>query len=243
MEIVVDVEITRVPLDASPRRSGSTGDGGVAGSGRTGGSGRTAVDDPTAPPARRGGSWIGPEAGLSPLRLPPIVDRYDQEILRWLRQDSRITNSRLGAAIGLTEGAVRYRISRLLRDGTIRKFTVRTAPLGSEGLVLVRLAPGTAAEVLGRLAAIGSDLFETTGEFDAAVVIERESIEEFNRALDELRSIPGVQGTATLVRLSETPRTPTDRRAASARPRSRPKGGSPTNGRTARPPGRTPRRA
>jgi len=171
------------------------------------------------------------------------VDRYDREILRWLRADSRITNARLGAAIGLTEGAVRYRISRLLEDGTIRQFTVRTAPLGSEGLVLVRLAPGAGPRVLGRIGTIGSDLFETTGEFDAAVAIERESVEEFNRALDEIRSIPGVEGTATLVRLSGPAAASADRPAGSARRKSPAPGGSPTSARTARRPGRTPRRA
>ena len=170
------------------------------------------------------------------------MDRYDQEILRWLRQDARITNARLGSAIGLTEGAVRYRIARLIRDGTIRQFTVRTAPLGSEGLVLIRLAPGAASRVLGRLAAIGTDLFETTGEFDAAVALERESIGEFNRALDEIRSIPGVEGTATLVRLSETRSSPAAPPAAATPRRSRMRVGSPTNGRTAPRPARTPRR-
>ena len=171
------------------------------------------------------------------------MDRYDQEILRWLRQDARITNARLGSAIGLTEGAVRYRIARLIRDGTIRQFTVRTAPLGSEGLVLIRLSPGAATRVLGRLAAIGTDLYETAGEFDAAVALERESIGEFNRALDEIRSIPGVEGTATLVRLAE-PRTSSGAPPTAApRRRSRSTAGSPTSGRTAPRPARTRHRA
>ncbi len=130
------------------------------------------------------------------------MDARDRGLLSELRRDARATNAALGARVGLTEGAVRRRIARLRADGTILRYTIVTRPLGSEGLVLIRCRPGRTQEVVGRIRARTEDLFETSGDFDLAASVERDSMEEFNRAIDELRAEPGVEATMTLIRLT-----------------------------------------
>ncbi len=130
------------------------------------------------------------------------MDDLDRQILRLLRADGRATNLALGRRLGLTEGAVRYRIRRLVATGALLKFTVVTRPLGPDGLVLVRCRPGTTERVVDRARRIAEEVFETSGEYDLAATVQAESMEGFNRILDRLRAIPGVEKTTTLVRLT-----------------------------------------
>ncbi len=130
------------------------------------------------------------------------MDEVDAAILRELRHDARTTNAEIGERVGLTEGAVRHRILRLREDGVLLRSTVITRPMGPEGLVLVRCRPGATEAVVARLRAMSDDLFETSGEYDLAAIVERRTMEEFNAALDAIRGFPGVERTATLVRLT-----------------------------------------
>jgi Lrp/AsnC family transcriptional regulator, regulator for asnA, asnC and gidA len=134
------------------------------------------------------------------------VDDIDRTILQRLREDASSTNAAIGAAVGLTEAAVRRRIRRLRSDGTIVRYTVVTQPLGPEGVVLVRCRPGRTPEILKSLQAKASEVFETSGEFDLGAVIEQPTMERFNAELDRIRSLDGVVSTVTLVRLTRTVR-------------------------------------
>jgi Lrp/AsnC family transcriptional regulator for asnA, asnC and gidA len=130
------------------------------------------------------------------------VDELDGAILQKLRDDARSTNVEIGRAVNLTEGAVRYRIARMVEDGTIQRYTIVTRPLGPEGVVLIRCAPGRTEEVVTAVRAIASEVFEAAGDYDVGASVERASMEEFNRALDWIRALPGVEATQTLVRLT-----------------------------------------
>jgi DNA-binding Lrp family transcriptional regulator len=130
------------------------------------------------------------------------VDDLDRSILERLREDSRITNAKLGASLGLTEGAIRHRLLRLQKDQVILRYTVITRPLGPGGVVLIRCRPGATEEVVAQLRSRARDLFETSGEYDLAVSLDRATMEEFNAELDRIRSVPGVQSTLTLIRLT-----------------------------------------
>ncbi|EQD51151.1 AsnC family transcriptional regulator [mine drainage metagenome] len=156
--------------------------------------------------------------GPVPLRA---VDDTDRAILQLLRRDGRATNAEIGRATDLTEGAVRHRIAQLRADGTILRFTAVTAPLGPEGLVLVRCRPDRTGEILRAVRARATDVFETSGEYDLGAFVECATIEELNRTLDAIRSIEGVDSTLTLIRLSRWS-TPDARTARPAR--SRPRG-------------------
>ncbi|HEV2428783.1 MAG TPA: Lrp/AsnC family transcriptional regulator [Thermoplasmata archaeon] len=130
------------------------------------------------------------------------MDDLDRQILEGLREDARITNASLGERVGLTEAAVRRRIRRLTSDGTIRRFTIVTVPLGPEGLVLIRCRPGRTSEILRYVRERAAEVFETSGEYDVGALLERSSMEELNQELDRIRGVDGVVATLTLIRLA-----------------------------------------
>ncbi|WP_373533181.1 Lrp/AsnC family transcriptional regulator [Vampirovibrio sp.] len=56
------------------------------------------------------------------------MDAIDQQILRLLMLDGRLSNSKLAKAIGLSESATLERVRRLEASGVIQGYTVRVEP-------------------------------------------------------------------------------------------------------------------
>lgn len=172
------------------------------------------------------------------------MDEVDLRLLQLLREDARATNAELGARVGLTEAAVRRRILLRVRDGTIQRFTISTVPLGPEGLVLIRCRPGRTAEILRAVREGATEVFESSGEFDLGAQIERSSMEELNHELDRIRSLEGVESTATLIRLARAgPGAPGPVRDAPTAAPGAARAAAPVEPRGARPGDRSPPRS
>ena len=131
------------------------------------------------------------------------VDEIDGKILEILRKDARITNDNIARQVGLTEGAVRNRIKRLIQNETIKKFTIETEHHQAEAVVLIKTETKASKEVLKKIRKYSNRLFETAGQFDVAAFIEAGSIEEINTAVDRLRAINGVASTITLIKIAD----------------------------------------
>jgi len=131
-----------------------------------------------------------------------MMKRTDAEIIELLRSNSRMKNTDIARSIGMTEGAVRARISNMVKKGTIRKFTVETEPVGVEALVLVRMNPERSKEVLASLRRLSGSIYETSGDFDAAVSVLATDVDSLNSKVDCIREIQGVSRTITLIRLA-----------------------------------------
>jgi DNA-binding Lrp family transcriptional regulator len=98
------------------------------------------------------------------------MDAKDAEIIEILRKNARTKNTNIARSIGLTEGAVRARIANLTKEGIIKKFTVETEAAGVEGIVLTESEAGRTKEILVKLKNISDRIYETSGEFDVAVL-------------------------------------------------------------------------
>jgi len=129
------------------------------------------------------------------------LDKKDREILEILKADGRRGFVSIGKAVGLTEGAVRARVKRMVRDGTIDGFS---AIVNStfKALVLAKLAPKLAQGAIGTIRAFSKEIFETSGNYDLAVFVEADSLEGINRAVDKIRAVRGVVSTDTLLKLA-----------------------------------------
>lgn len=190
--------------------------------------------------------------------MPPrgTLDDTDRAIVERLRTDARRSHASIGGDLGLTEGAVRHRVARMIAEGQLLRFTVIARPLGPEGLVLIRCRPGQTQAVVDWVRTVALDLFETSGAYDLAASVEADSMAAFNAMLDRIRTHAGVESTETLVRLTRyvgpadassgaarprrsTGRTPR-RRGGGAPPRRPPSAGSRSSGRTAPRRARTP---
>jgi Lrp/AsnC family transcriptional regulator of lysine biosynthesis len=131
------------------------------------------------------------------------MDETDVKILNLLRENSRKKNTEIAREVSLTERAVRARIEKLTREGVIRKFTIETSPVGVEGIVLIDTNVGRTPAVKEKAGLMSDSVFECSGEFDVAVRLRADSLDELNKKVDELRAFPGVIRTSTLIKLIE----------------------------------------
>lgn len=131
------------------------------------------------------------------------MDETDVKILNLLRENSRKKNTEIAREVSLTERAVRARIEKLTREGVIRKFTIETSPVGVEGIVLIDTNVGRTPAVKEKARQMSDSVFECSGEYDVAVRLRADSLDELNKKVDELRAFPGVIRTSTLIKLIE----------------------------------------
>jgi len=130
------------------------------------------------------------------------MDAKDAEIIEILRKNARTKNTDIARRIGLTEGAVRARIANLSKGGIIKKFTVETEAVGVEGIVLTESEAGRSKEILAKLKNISDRIYETSGEFDVAVLVRAADVDHLNAIVDRIRDIDGIISTRTLIRLA-----------------------------------------
>jgi len=131
------------------------------------------------------------------------MDDTDAKILGLLRDNSRMKNTEIARHVGLTERAVRARIEKLVREGVIRKFTIETSPVGVEGIVLVGANIGRTSAVKEKARQLSDSVFECSGDYDVAVRLRADSLDELNKRVDELRAFQGVVKTVTLIKMIE----------------------------------------
>ena len=127
------------------------------------------------------------------------MDDTDVRILNMLRDNSRMKNTEIARQVGLTERAVRARIEKLTREKVITKFTIETSPVGVEGIVLIDTHVGRTPAVKDKARLMSESVFECSGDFDVAVRLRADSLDDLNRKVDELRAFPGVIRTSTLI--------------------------------------------
>lgn len=130
------------------------------------------------------------------------MDAKDAEIIEILRKNARTKNTIIARSIGLTEGAVRARMVNLAKTGIIKKFTVETEAAGVEGIVLTEIEAGRSKEILTKLKSVSDRIYETSGEFDVAVLIRAADMDHLNAIVDRIRGIGGIISTRTLIRLA-----------------------------------------
>lgn len=131
------------------------------------------------------------------------MDEIDYRIMGILRENARTKNSTIASHVNLTEGAVRNRIKRLVRNGVIRKFTIQTQPDQAEAIVLIKTSTRASKEILRRIRRYADRMFETAGEFDVAAHLTAKDIRTINETVDKLRSVDGVISTVTLVKIAD----------------------------------------
>jgi DNA-binding Lrp family transcriptional regulator len=144
------------------------------------------------------------------------LDETDYRILEILRENARTTNSDIAINVNLTEGAVRSRIKRLVREGVIKKFTIETQPAQVEAIVLIKTRTRASKEILRKIRRYVNRLFETAGEYDVAVHLEAKEIRTINETVDKLRSIDGVTSTITLLKIADEQSIESSGKSASA---------------------------
>jgi Lrp/AsnC family transcriptional regulator of lysine biosynthesis len=131
------------------------------------------------------------------------LDEVDYKILEILKENAKTTNSNIADTVKLSEGAVRNRIKRLLKNKVIKKFTIETQQNEVEAIVLIKTQTKGSKEILRRIRQHAKRLFETAGEYDVAAHLAAENIQKINATIDRLRNANGVISTVTLLKIAD----------------------------------------
>jgi len=127
-------------------------------------------------------------------------DNTDEKILGFLRDDSRESFVVIGKKLKLSESAVRRRVKNMVNNGVIEKFTIEEHNASAIVLVSVDSSIDTSkvSVKLTKLNAVKT-VYEITGQYDISVIIKAPNITEINACIDDLRKIPGVIDTNTVI--------------------------------------------
>jgi|TARA_B100000809_G_scaffold200408_1_gene200672 DNA-binding Lrp family transcriptional regulator len=127
-------------------------------------------------------------------------DDTDEKILGFLRDDSRESFVVIGKKLKLSESAVRRRVKNMVSNGVIEKFTIEEQNASAIVLISVDSSIDTSkvSVKLTKLNAVKT-VYEITGQYDISVIIKAPNITEINACIDDLRKIPGVIDTNTVI--------------------------------------------
>lgn len=128
------------------------------------------------------------------------MDKIDKKIIEILKKNAREKYVRIAKEVNLTEGAIRQRVNKMISRDIIKRFTV---DLGTtiEAIVLIKTDPLKTKSITQQLTTIFDKIFEVSGEYDIAALVEVDDMDELNYKIDEIRKIKGVIDTNTLIRL------------------------------------------
>lgn len=138
---------------------------------------------------------------------PGAVDDLSKAIIEQLQEDGRRSYAAVGKAVGLSEAAVRQRVSRLVENGTMQIVAV-TDPLqlgfARQAMIGVKVS-GDISAVSDELASLPEVDYVviTAGSFDIlAEIVCSDDDELLHVVNDRVRAMSGVLSTETFVYLS-----------------------------------------
>ncbi len=136
-----------------------------------------------------------------------MSDELDRELIALLRADSRKPAATLAKALGVSRGTVQNRIDRLVRDGVIQGFTIKTRPDAANRVRAVMTIAiegersGAVVRVLKGFPEM-SAVHTTNGRWDLVAELDVETLAAFSAALDRVRRIEGIASTETSILLA-----------------------------------------
>lgn len=134
------------------------------------------------------------------------MDDLDRRLVRLLRQDGRASFIDLARRTEVSEATVRARVKKLVDEGTIRQFTVRTSGADVRALVEVQVRAnvqtGPIAQAIRQWEGVET-VWEVTGDNDLVVVAECPTTETLNQIIDRIRDIEGAVATRSRLILKE----------------------------------------
>jgi Lrp/AsnC family transcriptional regulator for asnA, asnC and gidA len=142
---------------------------------------------------------------IAMLRSHNSLDGTDRAIIEQLQGDGRIPYTRLGAAVGLSEAAVRQRVQRLLDAGVMQVVAV-TNPLSLGFRRMAMIGVRTEGPSDGIAAALQAMpdidyLVVTAGSFDLMCEVVVSDDADLLDLTNRIRRVPGVMSTETFIYL------------------------------------------
>lgn len=141
-----------------------------------------------------------------------MLDAIDEEIVRLLRANARLSQEQIGREVHLSRPAVHERVRRLEEQGIIRRYAAQVdwAALGLPLLAFVwlRIAGPYSADLPGALLGLSGkeahveEAHRVTGEWCILLKARAASPLALQDLLDRMHGIPGLSNTMTALVLS-----------------------------------------
>jgi len=141
------------------------------------------------------------------------IDDVDQQILKILEDDGRISYRELGQKLGIEESTARKRVVRLKEKKVIERFTidVNDATLGRTITAFITVYPSLkhADEIISKVVGFEEviesyNLSGRCGVFTKATFGDMKALNAF---ISKIRSIPGIVGIHTCISLETIKRS------------------------------------
>jgi DNA-binding Lrp family transcriptional regulator len=135
-----------------------------------------------------------------------LIDRLDDRIMEILKKDSRRPFVEIANELEVSEGTIRSRVKKLLDEGVIQAFTIKTSSKNVKALVEVKIEVNVnTSEIADRIAEFEgvSEVYEVTGEEDIVVIIDVTSSPQLNEIIERIRRFDNVESTRTRLILKE----------------------------------------
>ncbi|MEO6092150.1 MAG: Lrp/AsnC family transcriptional regulator [Novosphingobium sp.] len=138
------------------------------------------------------------------------LDELDHQLIRLLGEDARISNRKIAADLGVTEGTVRGRIKRLQQDGMIAFTAITSFEMAHKSrlaLIGIQAAPRRVREIANRLSAMDdiNAVLVSLGEFSILAICLFDELDELVAiASDRILAIPGVRHIETSIAVRTT---------------------------------------
>ena len=134
------------------------------------------------------------------------MDKMDERLLEILRQDARESFVSIAKKLKTSEGTVRARVKRLVKQGVIRSFTVRTAGKDVKAFIEVKVDSNIrTAEIAVKIRQLRGveAVYEVSGETDMLVYVDALSTNELNEVIEAIRGQDNALSTRTRLVLKE----------------------------------------
>lgn len=131
--------------------------------------------------------------------MPTKLDRLDIEILRILQEDARKSYVKIADQLQVTEGTVRFRIKKLLKDEVITRFLALIDPrkLGFQvtAVVMLKVDGPFIDDVFNKLIKLheSQHVFQSTGEYDIVSIVHTEDLQHLGKLINKIKSFKGVK--------------------------------------------------
>ncbi len=125
------------------------------------------------------------------------MDSTDKQILSILEKNSRTPFTEIADQLGVSEGTVRNRISRLEEENVIERYTIDTDVRGQTAILTADVKTDTDFSELFSKLPENIQVFEVAGDHDIVMKFSRESTEKLNQVVDSIRMLEEVKDTTT----------------------------------------------
>jgi len=134
------------------------------------------------------------------------LDHLDEKIIEILKRDSRRPFVDIANQLKVSEGTIRSRVRRLVDEGIIQSFTIKTSNKNVKAIIEIKIDVNVnTSEVASQISKFEgvSDVFEVTGEEDIVAIIDVNSSPQLNDIIEQVRRFDNVQSTRTRLILKD----------------------------------------